>query len=152
MRKKYIIASLVLSGWYALITAFAQWGTLEARLHGAAYAAYKIVFELFMPDEAFGVCVLLFLPIALLIFAAVLTAKSKSVNRWLRLLYFLPPFLLGVPAAATLFCVAVHWSPFDMELFLSMVYNFAISAVWFLVCLYLLLRNPRKSAQKPLAK
>lgn len=138
MKQKHLIASLALSGWYAVLLAVAQWSTLERTLTGAARLLYVVVFQMAMPLEAQGAMLYWIIPIILCAMALIICFFAKEESKLFRFLYIAPPILLGIPPITNIVFICVQWTPFRMGLCFSLIYNFIISIIWFWICFILL--------------
>ncbi len=138
MKKTFFAVSLGLSGWYCLSLGLTVYTTLETKLTGAAYTAYALFTRFLTDTELFGALMYFLFPTVFLILAVVAAVRGEAFTKQERILYCLPPILAGVPVGVCLFCIAVHWSPFGMELRFSPIYNLIVYFVWFLICLCLL--------------
>lgn len=146
MKKKYLIISAVLSAWYVAAAACAQWGSYEHKLQGVGYIAYKIILNLGMTGELFGIFLYFIIPILFLTAAIIFCVLSKDAAKVRRTAYILPSVMLGGPALLSIIFITIQWMPFDIPISTSLVYNLLTAALWLAVCVVMLIL-PQKAKQ-----
>ena len=143
-KKAFCLTGMIASVWYALSLYTTHYTQLETSLSGFAYRLYVVLMQFFLTYEAFGMVQLFILPVVFMIFGVLVYFLGKNFERHEQVLFSLPPLLMGLPTAITLFCIAAQWSPFDMPLANPQpAYLLVLSGLWFLFCLALLCRSAR---------